>query len=339
MFRLRIGYLIVGITTGLAVLFGFFLSLPDGKLHIVFCDVGQGDAAYIRFPDGRDMLVDGGPNNRVLECLGRHMPFWDRHINLVLLTHPQKDHLQGLITVFDRYTTDYFVRSDIANTTDGYKALMDVIDRRKIKQRLVTTGETVQVGSTTLSVLWPSSDQIARMKPQPSSLGQLGQLDQLGTSVLGSSTIDLNDGSVVFALRYGSFDALFPGDADTHVESQWRDAALSSFTTHLSSPRTRGSSEKQSTLALDQLEVLKYPHHGSKTAMTPEFLARLFPHRPASRPGLEAGLAIISVGKNSYGHPSEAALATLAKQAVQVKRTDKEGDIEVVSDGMEWEIH
>ncbi|MEK9143641.1 MAG: hypothetical protein AAB481_03370, partial [Patescibacteria group bacterium] len=60
MFRLRIGYLITGITTGLTLLLGFFWSLPDGKLHIVFCDVGQGDAAYIRFPDGRDMLVDGG---------------------------------------------------------------------------------------------------------------------------------------------------------------------------------------------------------------------------------------------------------------------------------------
>lgn len=322
MFKLRIGYLIVGITTGLAVLLGFFLSLPDGKLHIVFCDVGQGDAAYIRFPDGRDMLVDGGPNNSVLDCLGRHMPFWDRHINLVMLSHPQKDHMQGLISVLDRYSTDYFVRSDIANSTDGYKALMEVVKRRNVRQQLVTTGETIAVGSTTLSVLWPSSDQIARMKPQPSSLGQL---DQLGTSVLGSSSIDLNDGSVVFALRYGAFDALFPGDADTHVESQWRDTIQ----------------------ALDVLEVLKYPHHGSKTAMTQEFLEQLFPQKSikdcfARHPTIQPSdhqscpLVVISVGKNSYGHPSESALATLAKRAIHVERTDKEGDIEVVSDGRGW---
>ncbi|MDP1721607.1 MAG: MBL fold metallo-hydrolase [Candidatus Gottesmanbacteria bacterium] len=328
MFKLRIGYLIVGITTGLIVLLGFFTSLPDGKLHIVFCNVGQGDAAYIRFPDGRDMLVDGGPDNKVLDCLGRHMPFWDRHINLVLLTHPQKDHMQGLITVLDRYSTDAFVRSDITNTTDGYKELLSVVKRRNVKQKFVTTGETVAVGSTTLSVLWPSSDQIAKMNPvsQRPPLADV-QGVALSNSVLGASTssINLNDGSIVFALRYGAFDALFTGDADIRVESLWR----------------------QFKLADSTLEVLKYPHHGSKTAMTGEFLGTLFPsnqRRDCSSASsaillsshLPCPLAVISVGKNSYGHPSEAALAALAKDAVQIKRTDKEGDIEVVSDGKTW---
>lgn len=312
MFRLRIGYLIGGITTGLILLLGFFWSLPDGKLHIVFCNVGQGDAAYIRFPDGRDMLVDGGPNDQVLQCLGRHMPFWDRHINMVLLTHPQKDHLQGLISVLDRYGTDYFVRSDIANTTEGYGQLMDVLALRAVKQKFVTIGETIIVGSTTLSVLWPSRDQIASFKR--SLLASQGET--LQGSVLGATTPDLNDGSIVFSLRYGSFDALFPGDADTRVESGWRNMELA-----------RLDSASSSRLADDTLEVLKFPHHGSKTAMTEAFLETLKPK-----------LAVISVGKNSYGHPAEAVLATLARQAIQVKRTDQAGDIEVVSDGRGWEV-
>lgn len=285
MFRLRIGYLIGGITTGLILLLGFFWSLPDGKLHIVFCNVGQGDAAYIRFPDGRDMLVDGGPDDKVLGCLGRHMPFWDRHVNMVLMTHPQKDHMQGLITVLDRYGTDYFVRSDISNTTEGYKELINNISGKHVRVRYATSGENIAVGSTTLSVLWPSEAQIA--------------------NVLGASTSNLNDGSIVFVLRYGSFDALFPGDADTRVESGWRSIRL----------------------ADDTLEVLKFPHHGSKTAMTEGFLETLKPK-----------LAIISVGKNSYGHPNEATLETLAKLGIRVKRTDKEGDIEVVSDGRSWSV-
>lgn len=302
MFRLRIGYLIGGITTGLILLLGFFWTLPDGKLHIVFCDVGQGDAAYIRFPDGRDMLVDGGPNNKVLECLGNHMPFWDRHINVVALTHPQKDHLQGLITVLDRYGTDFFVRSDISNTTEGYAALMDIVKRRNVREKFVTTDEAITVGSTTLSVLWPSEEQIAVFKR--SHLAQRGATFQ--GSVLGAtSPPNLNDGSIVFSLRYGSFDALFTGDADMRVESGWRN----------------------SKLADDTLEVLKFPHHGSKTGMSEEFLSLLRPK-----------LAVISVGKNSYGHPNEATLATLAAQAIQVKRTDKEGDIEVVSDGRGYSV-
>ncbi|MEK7544270.1 MAG: hypothetical protein AAB557_05340 [Patescibacteria group bacterium] len=339
MFKLRIGYLIVGITTGLIVLLGFFTSLPDGKLHIVFCDVGQGDAAYIRFPDGRDMLVDGGPNNQVLDCLGRHMPFWDRHINLVFLTHPQKDHMQGLIAALDRYSTDAFVRSDIANTSDGYAELMAVVKRRNVKQKFVTTGELVAVGSTTLSILWPSSDQIALFKRYYLAASQGSTLRN---SVLGSSSMDLNDGSIVFALRYGDFDALFTGDADTHVESKWRDDMALRLRSGPILRQTLG-------LALDVLEVLKYPHHGSKTAMSPDFLMRLFPDNQKTsfaRPGLAKlnshnpiaePLVVISVGKNSYGHPNEVTLDTLATRGVQVKRTDKEGDIEVVSDGREWE--
>ena len=93
MFKLLRGYVISGIITGCILLVSFLFTLPDGKLHIFFCNVGQGDAVYIRFPDGRDMLVDGGPNDTVLQCLGRHMPFWDREITMVVNSRPQNDHL------------------------------------------------------------------------------------------------------------------------------------------------------------------------------------------------------------------------------------------------------
>lgn len=306
MFKLRTGYLVSGIATGLVLLVTFFWSLPDGKLHITFCDVGQGDGAYVRFPDGRDMVVDGGPNNTILNCLGRHMPFWDRHINIVLMTHPQKDHMQGLIDVFSRYSTDYFVRSDIDNTTEGYQKLLDVVARRRIKQQFVTTGEHITVGTTTVSVLWPSSDQVARGKTlERSDLSRVQGLT-LTDRVLGStvkSPDDLNDYSIVFWLRYGTFDAVFTGDADSHVEDKYVGTELADAT----------------------IEVLKVPHHGSKTGMTDAFIAWLHPE-----------LAVISVGKNSYGHPSDKALLQLKGVGSRVKRTDESGDVEVVSDGSSW---
>lgn len=303
MVRLRVGSLIVGITTGLVALLGFFWTLPDGRLHLVFCNVGQGDAAYVRFPDGRDMLVDGGPNRAVLDCLGRHMPFWDRKLDLVVLTHPQRDHLQGLIAVLARLRVDYVVRSDIANDTEGYRQFISSISSQKLRVRYVASGEAISVGPVTLSVLWPSQEQIAIFKRHPLASPQG---DALSSSVLGARAPEnLNDGSIVFSLRYGSFDALFTGDADTRVESGW----------------------KNMRLADDTLEVLKFPHHGSRTAMSEAFLAALKPR-----------LAVISVGKNSYGHPAQETLATLARLGIPVKRTDREGDIEIVSDGRAWEV-
>jgi competence protein ComEC len=233
------------------------------------------------------MLVDGGPNDTVLQCLGRHMPFWDREINMVVNTHPQNDHLKGLISVLDRYKVDYVVRSDVASLSDVYAQFSDAIKTHHVPQRLVTRGERISIGLTSLSVIWPSENQIARMQP--------------GTGVLGASTdAGLNDGSLVFFLRYGSFDALFPGDADAHVEGQYTGDQL----------------------ADGQIELLKVPHHGSKTGMTLAFVDWVKP-----------ALSVISVGKNSYGHPSAEAIDMLQNVGSEILRTDQKGDIEIVSDG------
>jgi competence protein ComEC len=147
MFRLRIGYLISGIITGIVLLFSFISTLPDGRLHIYFCNVGQGDAAYVKFPDGRDMLIDGGPDkNSVINCLSRHMPFWDRKIDLVVLSHPQKDHLEGLISVLQRFAIGYFVHSDIDSGTEGYHQLLDLVKVKNVTEKKVVAGEKIDEG-------------------------------------------------------------------------------------------------------------------------------------------------------------------------------------------------
>src|SRR5690348_9512881 len=193
MFKLRYGYLLSGIITGCILLVSFIATIPDGKLHIIFCAVGQGDAAYIKFPDGRDMLVDGGPDNTVLNCLGKHMPFWDRHINLVINSHPQNDHFFGLIEVLKRYQVDYLVKSQVDANTEAYDRFLSVIKTKNIPVKFMTVGQQIRVGPSTLSFLWPSQQQITK-----------------GTSVLES---DSNDYCLVFDLRYGIFDVLFTGDA------------------------------------------------------------------------------------------------------------------------------
>jgi competence protein ComEC len=130
--------------------------------------------------------------------------------------------------------------------------------------------------------------------------------------VLGTSSVDeLNDYSVVLWVRYGTFDALLTGDADSHVQED------------MLVPLRQGYEGQ----ALNELELLKVPHHGSKTAMTLDFLDALRPQ-----------LAIISVGKNSYGHPAEETLVMLKRIGARVLRTDVTGDIELVSDGKQWTV-
>lgn len=306
MFKLKTGYFLTGIATGLVIFFSFLWTLPDGKLRIVFCDVGQGDGAYVKFPDGRDMVVDGGPDEKkIINCLSRHMPFWDRRIDLVMMTHPQKDHMQGLISVLDRYDIGYFVRSDVDNTTEGYKRLLEVVERKKINVRYVTSGEVVKIDKTQLSFIWPSREQIAKGNGQSDKYYKSDELVNMQTNnnILGTTTVgDLNDYSLVFTLSYGNFDVLFTGDADNRVNREFIGRSL-----------------------MDEVEVLKVPHHGSKTGMTDDFLDWIKPK-----------LAIISVGRNSYGHPAEQILEKLSLRNIKIKRTDQDEDVEVVSDGKSW---
>jgi len=294
---LSIAYSILGFATGFILLLSFLTSLPDGKLHAVFCNVGQGDAIYLRLPDGRDMLIDGGPNEKVIDCLSRHMPFWDRAIDLVFLTHPEHDHLGGLMTVVDRYSVGSMILTSATVFNEAHREFLTTLDKKHIPLRQVTSGSVVKVGSVSFAVLWPSESYMAQKWPH---------IAQAGTpTVLGAAT-DLNEGSLVLRVSYGTFSLLLPGDADTSVESDYIRA---------------------SPLANKPVTVLKIPHHGSKTGISESYVKTLRP-----------SLAILSVGKNSYGHPAPELLTMLANQGIRLLRTDKGNDVVIESDGSRWRV-
>lgn len=273
----------------------FLWSLPDGKLHLYFCDVGQGDAAYIRMPDGRDMLIDGGPDEKVIACLSRHMPFWDRRLDLVVASHPQKDHIGGLVGVLKRYRVGEVVRSDVVNPDARISTeFAEAVAASAARVRLAVADDRFGAGAVRFRVIWPSVQQISLMRPKASAPEG---------NVLGSQIADPNDGSVVILLSYGLFDAFFPGDADSHVNYRFIGADMGP----------------------DPVEVIKVPHHGSRGGMNDEFLDWLHPE-----------MAVISVGKNNYGHPAPEILDLLKKHSVRVYRTDEAGDIEVTTDGLTW---
>lgn len=292
----------IGGLFGLILLFAYIFSLPDGKLHLVFCDVGQGDAAYIRTPDNFDMLIDGGPNSKVLDCLGNNMPFYDHSLDVVVLSHPQKDHLQGLIDVVERYSVKYFVIGVIGNESEGYKKLVRLIQQKKIPYKNLYQGDKFSLGKVKFEVIWPEKEWAAsKTSPAPQLAGATNSQAVLGLA----TSADLNDFSYMLHLSYGEFDALFTGDGDSRIQP-----------------------EVLATVVLPDVEVLKFPHHGSKTGILPEFLAKIKPEA-----------AVISVGKNPWGHPTKEALQILSDNNIQTWRTDLLGEIEIETDGTTWTLH
>lgn len=165
--KIKTRSLVLGLTIGLfiviIVLAGEVKKFPDGKLQVVFCDVGQGDAIYLKTPRGLDILVDGGPDTKVLSCLGRHMPFWDRKIELVFLTHPHSDHQTGIVAVKNRYQIgqyfDNLVTGDKITTKDGVKieVLGPIVrsEDQNLSSMILKINTILLMGDAALSVLDP----------------------------------------------------------------------------------------------------------------------------------------------------------------------------------------
>ncbi|KKU10467.1 MAG: internalization-related competence protein ComEC/Rec2 protein [Candidatus Woesebacteria bacterium GW2011_GWB1_45_5] len=168
------------------------LQFPDKNLHLVTCDVGQGDASLAIYGNIQ-ILTDGGPDNKVLDCLGRHVPFWDREIELVVLTHPEKDHYGGLIEVFRRYKIDNFLYNKIDIGSQGYKVLEKEMGSRAVNPITPDTGKVVKVGLMSLDILHPSRDLESKQT---------------------------NDYSIVYKLSYGNFEALFAGDIEQRISDR-----------------------------------------------------------------------------------------------------------------------
>mgnify|MGYP001591357081 CR=1 FL=1 len=264
---------------------------PDAKLHLIACDVGQGDAVLAVYKDTQ-VLIDGGPGDKILECLTRYVPFWDRDLELVVLTHPQLDHYGGLIEVFKRYNVDSFLANGLDSGASSYQALKNAVGGNGARVITPKEGLVLRIGMIYLDILAPSQNLLAQEAPD------------IKENILGaySSKKDPNDFSVVAILRLGEFDALLTGDI--------------------------GPAEIPEILAggkMRDVEYIKVPHHGSKNGLTHELLEASSPE-----------IAVISVGKNSYGHPSQETLTMLKDKGVRVLRTDEEGDIEIVSDGLSF---
>jgi competence protein ComEC len=249
----------------------------DGSLTLHFLDVGQGDAAAIRTPAGRWLLVDAGPAGEGSDA-GRRVvaPFLARHgartLALAILSHVHADHLGGLPSVMDRVPTGFVVEPGADVADPRYTAWLARLLARRVPWHPMRTGERLELDGVRLTALHPARQWIG-----------WGQ--------------DVNEDSLVLLLEYGDFQALFAGDAGFPAESAMAGR-------------------------VGPVDLLKVGHHGSRGSTSDAWLAALAPR-----------VAVISVGRNDYGHPSPAALARLDAHGVAVHRTDQEGTVTVRTDG------
>ncbi len=140
------------------IFFIFLSSFFDTRTKIIFCDVGQGDGTYIRIKNKSDVLIDAGPDQKILSCLGKYMPFWDRKIELALLSHPNSDHYNGYFFVADRYKIDKFITVDGLIMSKTYKKLLSKMSDKNIPVLFKIAGDKIKMEDGQFTFYWPPID-------------------------------------------------------------------------------------------------------------------------------------------------------------------------------------
>src|SRR3989344_2378215 len=171
----------------------WIFAFPSHELRVSFLEIGQGDSILIQSPTGVEMLVDGGANTAVLRELGQHLPFFDRSIDAVVETHPDKDHIGGLSDVFDMYDIGTFIEPGIPNDTGAALALeRAVVAEEGVNRVLARRGMRLILGGGAYAdILFPDRDV---------------------------SGVETNTGSIVMRVIYGNTSFLLTGDSPQAIE-------------------------------------------------------------------------------------------------------------------------
>ena len=215
-----------------------YANAPDGRIHVIVLDVGQGDAILLEGNRGGRILVDGGPDGNVLlSALDAQIPSWDRRLDAIVLTHPHDDHVTGLVTVVSRYRIGRAFESGWPSETPEYRAWRDALTTRTIRLDRLATGGSIQLDDATLRVLWPDD----------------GPVRPAGLDPAATDNRKTNDSSIVLLGEFEGRRFLLTGDVEDDV-----DPTLVA----------RG---------LPRVDMLKVAHHGSATASSASLLAALHP--------------------------------------------------------------
>src|SRR3989338_1211788 len=185
--------------TTLGVWYAVFREDRSGVLTVSFLDVGQGDAIFIDAPSGRQVLIDGGPDRSVLRELGKILPWWDRSIDVVIATHPDADHISGLVDVLQRYRVENIFHPGVEKNTGPAESMLLSVASEGAQETIARRGQIIDLGSTGspqaarayIEILFPDRDV---------------------------SRVETNTASIVARLVYGDTSFMLIGDSPQSIE-------------------------------------------------------------------------------------------------------------------------
>lgn len=252
--------------------------MGEQRLTIEFLDVGQGDSALIRSPEGKLALVDAGPSpDRVVKLLRARGV---ERLDLAVVSHHHADHYEGMLRVIREFRPRVFLDANSPQTSRHYEAILRAVRDDEITAiQPESTPRRITLGSVDLTIL-----------PQP-------PVDPHNE----------NNNSIGLRVEYGDFSALLTGDSEVRERAWW--------TEHI--PNLVG-----------HVTALKLAHHGSRNGTSDAWLALTRPE-----------LAVASMGAgNEFGHPHPETLRRLDHVGIPLRRTDQDGSITIVSDGVSWTV-
>ncbi len=186
----------IAVSLGLAVF--VYAQNPEKNLKINYLDVGQGDAVLIQTPYDQNILIDGGDTNaQILQQLPKFMPFWDREIDMIMISHPHDDHIGGLVKVLQRYKVKQILYTGVVHNSPAYLSLLENVKRKNIAMTIIDRPQKIQLGDDLyFDILYPFE------------------------SLLNQEVDNLNNSSIATKLVYKNNSFLFTGDDEKEIEAE-----------------------------------------------------------------------------------------------------------------------
>ncbi len=255
----------------------FVQSRPDGRLHLHFLPVGQGNAILVVSPAGQTVLIDGGPDaTALLSALGHHLPFWKPALDMVIVTETDPARLAGPLAALERYRTQAAGRPGRVQRSTGWERWQELLARQGVAAAELQRGSRVELGDgVVIEIVHPAA-------ALPTGVAPAGR-----------------DDALVLRVTYGHFSAMLPTAA--------------------------GPAGQQALLqagAVPPSSVLLIPRQAEHQALDPAFLQ-------AARPAV----AVVSAGSGYHQGPDARTLALVQAAGSALYRTDRQGTVEVVTDG------